>query len=121
CSTFGKRAGDGQDGNLINDVWYFTAFDDRSYQAFSLNVDRAARFPLFDVLDDLAHSDAHPNKHIEDASARGIETDVLNEQTGARLAGSGYQPERGAGNIARHGEIARLDLLLAKHRYPAFF
>ena len=86
----------------------------------SLDADRAARFPLFDVLDDLADVGAHPNEHVENPGARGIETDIPNQQAGARLAGGGHQPKRGAGNVARHGEIARLDLLLAKHGDPAF-
>ena len=120
CSAFGKRAGDGEDGDFIDHVWYFVAFDDRSGQVFSLDVDRAARFSLFDGFDDLANVGAHANKHVENAGARRIQTHVPNQQAGARLAGGGHQPERGAGNVAGHGEIARLDLLLAKHRNPAF-
>ena len=106
CPT-GQRAQHGEDRDFVDDVGNLPPFDHRAVQPRALHLDRAGRFDLLDVLDDLVDVRAHAQQHGEHARARVVEADVLDQQPRARLRRRRRQPERRAGDVPRHREIAR--------------
>ena len=112
--ALGQRGGDGDDGDLIDEVGDFLGQQGGAFQWRAVELDVSDRFAL-GVVEDFRHVSAHAGEHFEDGGAGGVEANVLDEQAGAVHRGGGDEPESGGGDIAGDGEIAGLRHLTAGH------
>ena len=74
------------------------------------------RFELVDIFNCFPHLRAHSHEHAENRGARGIQTDVADEEVAARLRRGRGEPVGSRGKIARNAEVARFGNLIAKNR-----
>ena len=112
--TLGQRGGDGDHGDLVDEVRDFLGQQRGAFQRRAVDFDVADRLAVR-VVEDFRHVRAHAGEHLEDGGAGGVEADVLDEQAGAVHRGGRDEPEGGGGDIAGDGEIAGLRHLSAGH------
>lgn len=103
-------AEDGEDGDFVDEGGGPFAFDDATFEVGAADEEVADGFAVAhgDIQD--FDFDTHGDEEVDEGGAGGVESDAVEDDTGAGDDGGGDEEEGGGGEVAGDGEVAGLEL-----------